>query len=68
MTKDHPENSNAIGTGIEISTVKTNQNINNDKSNDGSDWFDNWIPGGGSIYESTGNPIKTSENIDAGNR
>ena len=69
MTKDHPKNSNVIGTGIETSTVKTNQNTNNDKSNDGSDWFDNWIPDGGSIYESTGNPIKTLENghNDAGN-
>ena len=69
LTKDHPENSNVIGTGIETSSVKTNQNTNDDKSNDGSDWFDNWIPGGDSLYESTANPIKTLENghNDAGN-
>ena len=70
MTKDHPENPNVIETGFETFTVKTNQKTNNVKSNDGSDWFDNWIPGGDSSYESTGNPIKTSDNghVNAGNR
>ena len=70
MAKDYPENSNVIKTGIETSTVITNQNTTNDKSNDGSDWFDNWISDEGSIYKSTGNPIKILENghVNAGNR